>query len=99
MAHHYPAPERAALTQEVVIFHAGPGGQLLQTVLPGNAAVDKEELFAQKDGGQGPEEGQFRGKLLPDGLAQDREIRRAPERDPRLLRHLPEHAFFPQPKT
>ena len=94
MAHHHPAAEGQAQPQKIVVFHAPPGGELLQPVLPVHPAVDKEEALAQQDGGQGAEKGQLRGKALLDDSAQAGKVRRALQRHPYLPGHLGEDTLL-----
>ena len=44
VAHRHPLPEGEALAQEIVVLHAAVGLQPVQVVLPGDAAVDKDEV-------------------------------------------------------
>ena len=57
------------LAPVVVVFHAVPGVQLLHAVQGGDSAVDKDQVFALQDGGQGtqpvPDPGEGPAQALP----------------------------------
>ena len=74
VAHHHPFLEAVPLAQKVVIFHAGVGVQILQPVLPGDAAVDEDEIPRLQDVRKGEQELGLPGVVVQQGGAQGGQV-------------------------
>ena len=64
VACHHPLLEAEPLAQEVVVLHAFVGGKILQPVLPGDAAVDEEEIPRLQDVGEAQHKIRLRREAL-----------------------------------
>ena len=96
VACHHPFAEAVPLPQEVIVFHAGVGGKLLQPVLPGHAAVDEEEVPRLQDVGEAQEKIRLLREAPQKGGAQHGQFLRPPGHgQARLRRHLEEDGSAP----
>ena len=88
VSHDAPPAELNAPVQEAVVFHALPGGHVLQPVLIPNPAMDKQIVGGEQDLGQGTQEAQLRLEVVQDHLPQGGQVVGGAGLKARLLAHL-----------